>query len=66
VPTIQLYVSAADRKWLDEQPTGFNAAALFREAISELRGEMDRCKHRHRELVCKDCGQLLSEAEGDL
>lgn len=57
MPRIGLYVSAADKAWLDELPLGVSWSAIFREAISQARGE--GCDHDRLELRCRDCGARL-------
>ncbi|MCL2393269.1 MAG: hypothetical protein FWC87_01170 [Acidimicrobiaceae bacterium] len=59
MPTIQVYLSARDRAWLDERPREFNVAAFVRDAIAQARSEAERCAHDRIEAVCLDCGEHL-------
>ncbi len=74
MPTIQVYLTAADRAWLDEQPITFSAAELVRDAITRARRQMADCGHEHLEVVCVDCrrrrhvqaGDILCISDGDI
>jgi hypothetical protein len=74
VPTVQVYLNAADRAWLDKQPSDFTAAALMRDAIARARRSEADCPHDHLEVVCVDChrrrhvhpGDTLCISDGDI
>lgn len=53
---VGVYVTEADKAWLDQLPQGSTAAALLREAIARARRLGADCAHERRQLVCLDCG----------
>ena len=57
MPSVQVYVNAADKAWLDDQPAEVTAAALMRGAIARERRLGEECSHDLQELVCLDCGR---------
>jgi hypothetical protein len=61
MPRIGLYVSAADKAYLDALPPGVTGAAIFREALRQARLAVESCPHpvEMLELACRRCGSLL-------
>ena len=57
MPRVTLYVTAADKAFLDALPEGLTGAAILREGIARMRRHGEECEHSHRQAVCLDCGQ---------
>ena len=56
MPRVTLYVTAADKAFLDALPEGSTGAAILREGIARARRHGEDCEHAHQQVVCPDCG----------
>jgi hypothetical protein len=59
MPRIGVYVSEADKAFLDALPAGATGAALLRGAIGVARRHGQDCPHDRIDIRCRRCGAEL-------
>lgn len=65
MPQVGLYVTKADKAFLDQLPEGVTGAQLLREAIAAHRRKGEDCGHPNLVEVCPDCGFRRPVDHGD-